>query len=134
MNPFAIATLFSAMLVLIALSTSQATSIEGCNLDTCESGCFYPLPTATSGGEVDVSICPDPTAELNLPIQELRAGFQPYTDFCHRNPGQCDLSGENVISLSAAATARMLAVNAKVNQEIHCISDSIVHNVEEYWS
>jgi predicted transglutaminase-like cysteine proteinase len=71
---------------------------------------------------------------LNLPVFEIRFTFQPYADFCRRNPGECDMSGDCEIQHTKRLVDRLVQVNAAVNREILFASDKAQYGAEEYWS
>ncbi len=71
---------------------------------------------------------------LYLPIFEIRFTFQPYADFCRRNPGECDMSGDCEIPYTNRLVERLVQVNTAVNQEILFASDKAQYGVEEYWN
>ena len=138
-------TTFSLVVVMITLLMSKANArtdlmaAEECFSTSGDYDCYYSLPAdlETPDDETTEQKWPGnfvPTARLNLPIEQLRGTFEPYADFCRRNPEGCDLSGESVITLSRGTLALLRRINRTVNQEIECISDMFEFGKEEYWA
>ncbi len=76
-----------------------------------------------------------PTRNLNLPIVEVRETYLPYTSFCRRNPGHCEMVGPTIIDLTEELRQILSEVNAAVNASINVtISDKELYDQEEHWT
>ncbi|MGD8846658.1 MAG: transglutaminase-like cysteine peptidase [Desulfobacteraceae bacterium] len=75
-----------------------------------------------------------PAKTLNLPVTETRAYFVPYKAFCRRNPGECDLSGQEIIQMTPDTWKKLLDINTKVNHEIELYMDESQYQKEEFWA
>lgn len=71
---------------------------------------------------------------LNLPVTEIRDNFRPYQDFCSRNPGECNLSGQATIKLTPKKLKQLREVNTVVNREINLVFDNELYQKEEFWT
>ena len=65
---------------------------------------------------------------------EIRDNFLPYKEFCLRNIGECDLSGQSVIKLTSELWSHLLETNSSVNLEIVLRSDQDQYQKEEFWT
>ena len=75
-----------------------------------------------------------PSRILDLPVMEIRDNFLPYKEFCLRNVGECDLSGQSLLELRPAVWHFLLETNSSVNSEISLRSDRDEYQREEFWT
>jgi predicted transglutaminase-like cysteine proteinase len=75
-----------------------------------------------------------PTETLNLPVTETRDNFVPYQDFCFRNPGKCNLSGQTIIEINPKVWKQLTDVNITVNRDISLVFDKDQYQKEEFWT
>ena len=74
-------------------------------------------------------------SRLELPVVSVRPSHPPYTAFCKRNPGHCDMTGDAVVQLDREQEERISKVNKEVNASVRCLfSDQLLYDEEEYWT
>ena len=71
---------------------------------------------------------------LSLPVTKIVDPPRAYLEFCQTNPGHCDMTGSAVIEHGPELWQLLNHVTSEVNAEFQCVSDWIVHGVEELWS
>jgi predicted transglutaminase-like cysteine proteinase len=71
---------------------------------------------------------------LRLPIMSIVDPPLAYREFCQANPGHCDMTGSTVIEHGPDVLQVLNHVSSEVNAEFQCVSDWIMHGVEELWS
>lgn len=74
------------------------------------------------------------TRHLQLPVNELRSSFGPYTAYCQRFPEHCNLSGPSIIPVSSHTGLLLHAVNADANRSIQNARDMDLYGREEFWA
>jgi len=75
-----------------------------------------------------------PSEILNLPVTETRDSFLPYRDFCRRNPGECNLSGQTIIELTPEIWNQLSDINISVNRNIELLFDIDQYQKEDFWT
>lgn len=72
--------------------------------------------------------------QLSLRVASVVNRFPPYADFCRRQPGECDLSGDQVVTHSPELMWKLNEINTSVNHEIAFALDASQYGSEEYWA
>ena len=74
------------------------------------------------------------TAHFNLTVVEIRNEYLPYSEFCSRNIGECDMAGAAIVEHSTYVELLLSQVNTNINREIKFTLDIDEYQQEEFWS
>jgi predicted transglutaminase-like cysteine proteinase len=80
------------------------------------------------------ALAAEKSRRLQLPVTSIVDPPRAYLEFCQANPGHCDMTGSLVIEYGPEVLHNLNHVTSEVNAEFQCVSDWIVHGVEELWS
>ena len=72
--------------------------------------------------------------QLSLPVARVVNRFPPYADFCRRQPDECDLGGNQVVTHNPELMRKLDEINTSVNHEIGFALDASQYGSEEYWA
>lgn len=71
---------------------------------------------------------------LDLEVIKVRKSHPSHQDFCQRWPGECDMTGEEVIEWSSDLEADLQMISLEVNREVKFVLDPEQYQKEEYWN
>ena len=94
---------------------------------------FLSIFCADSYSEINDALH-SPSLRMNLLVIDTIPNYLPYTEFCQRNPGECDLKGPDVVELSPEKRKAIHDTNSTVNKEIRFTLDVEQYGAEEYWT
>lgn len=73
-------------------------------------------------------------SRLDLEVQEVRDENPSYREFCENWPGECELTGKEVIDYSDELFFKLVRVSRQVNREIDFSLDTVQYSREEFWT
>jgi len=71
---------------------------------------------------------------LDLEIIKIRKSHPSHQDFCKRFPGECEMTGEEVIEWTPELQQDLQDISLKVNRDIKFVLDPDQYQKEEFWT
>jgi predicted transglutaminase-like cysteine proteinase len=99
---------------------------------------------AAAGAVLACSVSPSTTwtqegdtgqlGSIDLPVHEVVERYQPYVDFCARQPDACKLEGQPFLQHGPRLMAELEQVSCQVNQQVRFTLDIQQYSDEDYWA